>query len=97
MDRFVETIRLFRSSTQPRHLSIVELIVMAHFRRLGKEPEDSYADAPSMSRCSEHAAIPHTYHISEAGCFWRHEIPAANSGQQLFLESWESLQRVARL
>ena len=63
-------------------LSIVELIVMARCQRLGREPEDSYEGGPSMIRCSELLAKSPIYHISEACCPRRHEIPVANSGQQ---------------
>ncbi len=55
---------------------------MARYQRLGREPEDSYEGGPSMIRCSELLAISPIYHISEACCPRRYEIPVANSDQQ---------------
>ena len=81
-------IQFSRLSRQPLYLSIFELIVMARCQRLDREPEDSYEGGPSMIRCSELLAISPIYHISEACCPHRYEIPVANSGRQRFLESW---------
>ena len=55
---------------------------MARCQRLGREPEDFYEGGPSMNRCSELLAISPIYHISEACCPHRYEIPVANSDQQ---------------
>ena len=70
---------------------------MAHCQHLDRESEGSYEDAPSMIRFGERVATLPIDHISEAGNFQRHEIPTANSGQQRFLEGWESLLTEARL
>ena len=64
---------------------------MAHCQRFDRESEGSYEDAPSMVRSGERVATLPIDHISGAGAFQRHEIPAANSGQQRVQESWESL------
>ena len=82
MDRFLEKIQFSRLKIKPLHRSIFELIVMARCQRLGREPEDSYEGGPSMIRCSELLAISPIYHISEACCRHRYEIPVANSDQQ---------------
>ena len=97
MDRFLERIQFSWLARQPLRLSIFELIVMARCQRLGREPEDSYEGGPNMNRCSELLAISPIYHISEAYCPHRYEIPVANSGRQRFLESWGFLWREARL
>ena len=60
---------------------------MARCQRLGRDLEDSYEGGPSLNRCSGHVAISPIYHISEACCPHRYEIPVANSGRQRFLES----------
>ena len=71
---------------------------MAHCQRLDRESEGSYEDAPSMIHFGERVATLPIDHISEADNFQRHEkIPTANSGQQRFLEGWESLLTEVRL
>ena len=82
MDRFLEMIQFSRLLMQLLRLSIVELNVMARCQRLGREPEDSYEGGPSMIRCSELLAKSPIYHIYEACCPHRYEIPVANSDQQ---------------